>query len=67
VKDDDTVEQRPVKIGALHDGMQQVTEGLAAGERVIADGVQKARPGGKVVAKPLAEAEAAPAAATPAD
>ena len=56
VKDDDTVEQRPVRIGVLHDGMQQVTEGLAAGERVIAEGVQKARPGGKVVAKPLAEA-----------
>ena len=25
--------------------MQQITEGLAAGERVIVDGVQKARPG----------------------
>lgn len=55
VKDDDTVEQRPVVIGALHDGMQQVKQGLAAGERVIADGVQKVRPGGKVVAKPLPE------------
>jgi hypothetical protein len=28
-----------------------VAEGLAAGERVIVDGVQKARPGQKVVAK----------------
>jgi len=62
VKDDDTVEQRPVQIGGVHDGLQQVTEGLAAGERVIADGVQKARPGGKVVAKPVAEDGAAPAA-----
>lgn len=52
VKDDDTVEQRPVQIGALHEGMQQVKQGLAAGERVIADGVQKVRPGAKVVAKP---------------
>lgn len=60
VTDDDTVEQRPVRIGALHDGMQQITEGLAAGERVIADGVQKARPGGKVVAKPVAEGAAPP-------
>jgi RND family efflux transporter MFP subunit len=56
VKDDDTVEQRPVVIGTLHDGMQQVKEGLVVGERVIADGVQKVRPGGKVVAKPLADA-----------
>lgn len=53
VKADDTVEQRPVRIGVLHDGMQQVTEGLSAGERVIAEGVQKARAGGKVVPKPL--------------
>lgn len=56
VQDDDTVAQRPVRIGVLHDGMQQIVEGLAAGERVIAEGVQKARPGGKVVATPLAEA-----------
>ena len=52
VKDDDTVESRRVTLGAAHDGMQQITDGLAAGERVIVDGVQKARPGQKVVAKP---------------
>ncbi|HSJ97408.1 MAG TPA: efflux RND transporter periplasmic adaptor subunit [Myxococcota bacterium] len=66
VQDDGTVEQRPVRIGAVHDGRQQVSEGLAAGERVIADGVQKARPGGKVVAKPLTEDEAAQPEAKPA-
>lgn len=57
VKDDGTVEQRPVQIGPVHAGMQQIREGLAAGERVIADGVQKVRPGEKVVAKPLEEAK----------
>ena len=31
--------------------MQQITEGLAPGERVIVDGVQKARPGTVVQAK----------------
>jgi membrane fusion protein (multidrug efflux system) len=56
VNDDDTVVQRPVRLGALHEGLQQIVEGLSAGERVIAEGVQKARPGGKVVATPLAEA-----------
>lgn len=54
VKDDDTVEQRSVQIGGVHDGMQQIREGLAAGERVIADGVQKVRPGERVTSKPLA-------------
>ena len=59
VKDEGTVESRSVALGASHDGMQQVKSGLAAGERVIVDGVQKARPGQKVVAKEAAEASAA--------
>ena len=53
VKGDDTVEPRPVTLGVLHDGMQQITEGVAAGERVIVEGVQKARPGQKVAARPI--------------
>lgn len=58
---EDTVVYRRVIPGIVHDGMQQIVEGVSAGERVIADGVQKARPGTKVVAKPLA----AQAPATP--
>jgi multidrug efflux pump subunit AcrA (membrane-fusion protein) len=50
VTPDDIVESRRVRIGALHDGQREIIEGLAAGERVITDGVQKARPGQKVVA-----------------
>jgi len=53
VKDDDSVESRSVKIGVASDGMQEIVDGLAEGERVIADGVQKARPGQKVSPKPL--------------
>lgn len=49
VKDDDTVERRGVDVGVLHDGMQVVASGLAAGERVVVEGVQKARPGQQVV------------------
>jgi len=56
VKPDDLVESRPVRLGAVHAGMQQIVAGLEIGERVIADGVQKARPGQKVVPKPLEEA-----------
>lgn len=53
VKDDDTVESRRVVLGVAQDGMQQIVDGLAAGERVIADGVQKVRPGQAVSPKPL--------------
>jgi multidrug efflux system membrane fusion protein len=59
VKQDDSVESRSVTLGVARDGMQQISTGLAAGERVIVDGVQKARPGQKVVAREAAEAEAA--------
>jgi RND family efflux transporter MFP subunit len=52
VKGDDSVESRRVSLGVASDGMQQILEGLRAGERVITDGVQKARPGQKVVPKP---------------
>jgi|SoiMethySBSTD1v2_1073268.scaffolds.fasta_scaffold162100_2 RND family efflux transporter MFP subunit len=53
VKDDGTVESRTVELGAAHEGIQQITKGVAAGERVIADGVQKARPGQKVAARDI--------------
>ncbi len=39
------VEQRPVTIGALIDGMRVVEEGLAGDERYIVNGLQRARPG----------------------
>jgi membrane fusion protein (multidrug efflux system) len=67
VKPDDTVESRRVQLGAAHEGWQQITDGLVAGERVVADGVQKARPGAKVVAKAWVEgaAPAEPAVAAP--
>lgn len=42
---DDIVEQRPVKIGSLIDGMRVVEQGLAGDERYIVNGLQRARPG----------------------
>jgi multidrug efflux pump subunit AcrA (membrane-fusion protein) len=56
VKSDDTVESRRVRIGQLHAGMREIVEGVAAGDRVIADGVQKARPGQKVVVQQAGQA-----------
>jgi RND family efflux transporter MFP subunit len=53
VKGDGTVESRTVTLGVSHDGMQQITEGVDAGERVVVDGVQKARPGQKVAAREM--------------
>lgn len=57
------VEARPVKVAQSLASDWVVTGGLAAGERIIVEGLQKARPGAPVQAQ---EAGATPAAATPA-
>lgn len=41
----DKVEVQRITIGGEHDGSYIVTNGLAAGERVITEGLQKVRPG----------------------
>jgi len=48
VRDDDTVEARPVTLGPLDDGLRIVREGLKPEDRVIVDGIQRARVGAKV-------------------
>lgn len=48
VKDDDTVEARPVVLGPLDDGLRVIREGLKAEDRVIIDGIQRARVGARV-------------------
>jgi multidrug efflux system membrane fusion protein len=55
-----------VKLGGLHDGLRAVTEGLAPGEWVIVNGIQRARPGAvvapqKVDMRPARAPSAAPA------
>ncbi|HEU0100359.1 MAG TPA: efflux RND transporter periplasmic adaptor subunit [Allosphingosinicella sp.] len=49
---DGTVVARPVQLGPLVGNLRVVRSGLAPGERVIIDGVQRARPGQKVLPKP---------------
>jgi len=44
---------RPVDLGTLNAGMQVIGKGLAAGERVVVDGLLKVRPGEKVDPKPV--------------
>jgi multidrug efflux system membrane fusion protein len=48
VKDDNTVEARPVVLGPLDEGLRVVREGLKPEDRVIVDGLQRARVGAKV-------------------
>jgi RND family efflux transporter MFP subunit len=45
VDDKNEVAFRPIKLGAAHDGLRVVAEGLKAGERLIIDGLQRVRPG----------------------
>jgi membrane fusion protein (multidrug efflux system) len=52
VGEGDTVEQRPVTVGRTMDGSYVVTEGLAEGDRVITEGIQRVRPGMVVAPAP---------------
>jgi RND family efflux transporter MFP subunit len=45
VNDKSEVVSRPVRVGALHDGMRVIEDGLKPGERVIVIGLQQVRPG----------------------
>ncbi len=60
VKADDTVEARPVTLGPLDGGLRVIREGLKPDDRVIVDGLQRARIGAKVSPK-MAAATPAPA------
>ncbi len=48
VRDDDTVEARQVTLGPLDQGLRVIREGLKPEDRVIVDGLQRARVGAKV-------------------
>jgi RND family efflux transporter MFP subunit len=48
VDNENKVEQRYVKIGALNDGMRVIKEGLKPEDQVVVNGIQRAIPGVKV-------------------
>lgn len=52
VGEGDKVERRPVKADTLQDDAWIVTEGIKAGERIVADGIQKAKAGATVKPTP---------------
>jgi RND family efflux transporter MFP subunit len=60
----DEVEYRPVEAGTAREGQRRITKGLAAGERVIVEGVQKARPGQKVAPSEAESSAPSPATAS---
>ena len=59
VKADNTIEIRPVKPAETIGTLWLIDEGLKPGERVVAEGILKVRPGSKVNPQPFAEAPAA--------
>lgn len=66
VGEGDVVENREVELGVAHHGLVQISSGLQVGERVVVEGVQKARPGSAVSPRAAEPAPAAAAAAAPA-
>ncbi len=48
---DGAVQVRPVQVGPLTDGLRVIRSGLGPDERVVVNGLQRAMPGQKVVAK----------------
>ena len=64
IKDDLTVEQRPIKVARQEENKAIIDEGLTPGERVVVDGQYRLQPGSKIrIVEPIASAapvEAAP-------
>ncbi len=51
LKPDSTVDYRPVQLGRLIDGFRVVDSGLEPGEQIVINGLQRVRPGMKVIPK----------------
>ena len=60
---------RQVKLGANQEGLRVVDSGLAAGERIVVNGLQRIRPGDAVAPTvvPMVAAKAAPLKTAAAD
>lgn len=63
VNSQNDVEYRPVQLGALETGLRVVVSGIGPNDRIIVNGLQRARPGAKVNPKTEAQIKAAEAAA----
>ena len=63
--DNGRAQQKPVTTGMHQDGLVAITSGLQAGERVVADGTHKLRPGQRVQIVEIDGKAAKPPAARP--
>jgi multidrug efflux pump subunit AcrA (membrane-fusion protein) len=63
---DNKVQMRRVELGPSAEGVRIVTKGLAEGDRIVVDGVQKISDGALVVPKPAPDGTAGTPAALPA-
>ncbi|WP_154667307.1 efflux RND transporter periplasmic adaptor subunit [Niveispirillum irakense] len=54
VGDDNKVAYRRVELGSRQEGLRIVTSGLKAGERIVVNGLQRARPGDQVQPRTIA-------------
>jgi multidrug efflux system membrane fusion protein len=52
VNSENMVEKRPIRMGQLVDGLRVIEEGLQPDESVVVIGLQRARPGAKVLPQP---------------
>jgi multidrug efflux system membrane fusion protein len=50
VKQDSTVEVRPVRVATSRDGQALIVDGIKAGEKIVTDGQYRLRPGSRIVA-----------------
>jgi membrane fusion protein, multidrug efflux system len=62
VADDGTVGTKLIELGPMVDGLRVIRSGLAPTDRIVIDGLQRARPGAKVTAQDGKIEAAAPAA-----
>ena len=58
VNGENKAEYREVRLGRQVDGLRVVEHGLAAGERVVVNGLQRVRPGAPITPQPVAMAAA---------
>jgi hypothetical protein len=67
VADDGTVGTKLVELGPIVDGLRVIRTGLAPTDRIVIDGIQRARPGSKVTAQDgkIEPPAPAPSAAAP--
>ena len=62
VGEGDVVEQRYVEVGDVYDGMRRIVSGVKPSERVVVNGLQRARPGAKVTPEAAEATGLAPSA-----